>query len=149
MTTPRIRSLVSLAAALTVTFTLGACASAPSRTAMDGAALTSEPPLAIRFDNEARENVRVYLVSDQRQWLLARVAPGARALLRLPDEALADDGGRLRLAVLTGERITLWAPSEARVAITLAQPAAVFLSQRWTFSPALATGQLTALPLRR
>jgi hypothetical protein len=149
MTTPRSRSLVSLAAALTVTLTLGACASAPSRLAGEEPAHSESQPLVIRFDNDARDYVHVYLVSDQRQWLLARVAPGARATLRIPEEALADAAGRMRLAVLAGERVTLWAPSEARAAITLAQPAAAFRSQRWTFSQALANGQLTALPLRR
>ena len=149
MTTPRIRSLVSLAAALTVTLTLSACASAPSRLVREEPANSEGQPLAIRFDNDARDYVHVYLVSDQRQWLLARVAPGARATLRIPEEALADAAGRMRLAVLTGERVTLWAPSEASAAITLAQPAAAFRSQRWTFSQALANGQLTALPLRR
>jgi hypothetical protein len=77
------------------------------------------------------------------------VAPGARATLRIPEEALAEEGARMRLAVLAGERVTLWAPSEARAAITLAQPAAALRSQRWTFSQAIANGQLTALPLRR
>ena len=103
----------------------------------------------IRFENDARDYVHVYLVSDQRQWLLGRVAPGARATLRIPEDALVEEGARLRLAVLAGERLTLWAPNETRAIITLAQPAAAFRSQRWTFSQALANGQLTALPLRR
>ncbi|MDQ6635748.1 MAG: hypothetical protein M3Z10_13440 [Gemmatimonadota bacterium] len=149
MTTPRIRSLVSLAAALTVTLTLSACAGAPSRLVWDEPMRTDAPPVVIRFDNDARDYVHVYLVGDQRQWLLARVAPGARATLRIPEEALANEGARMRLAVLAGERVTLWAPSEARAAITLAQPAAAFRAQRWTFSQAVAYGQLTALPLRR
>jgi hypothetical protein len=149
MTTPRIRSLVSLAAVLTVTLTVGGCASTSSRVASDEPARTDGPPVTIRFDNDARDYVHVYLVGDQRQWLLARVAPGARATLRIPEEALAEEGARMRLAVLAGERVTLWAPSEARAAITLAQPAAALRSQRWTFSQAIANGQLTALPLRR
>jgi hypothetical protein len=149
MTTPRTRSLVSLAAALTVALTLGGCAGAPSRLAGDGPAPTDGPPLAVRFDNDARDYVHVYLVGEQRQWLLGRVAPGARATLRIPDEALAEDAGRLRLAVLAGERVTLWAAGEARAAITIPQPAAAFLWQRWTFSQALANGQLTALPFGR
>jgi hypothetical protein len=148
MTTPRIRSLVSLAAALTVTLALGGCASAPSRLAGDAPAPADGRPLTVRFDNDARDYVHVYLVGEQRQWLLARVAPGARATLRIPEDALAEDGLRMRLAVLVGERVTLWAPAEPRAAITLAQPAAAFRSQRWTFSQA-ASGQLIALPLRR
>ena len=145
MTTPRIRSLVSLAAALTFTFTLGGCASAPSRLAWDEPARTDALPLAIRFDNEARDYVHVYLVGEQREWLLGRVEPGARATLRIPEAALAEDAGPMWLAVLAGERVTLRVAGEARAATSIAQPAAEILSQRWTFSPMTATGQLTAL----
>ena len=148
MTTPRIRSLVSLAAALTVTLTLG-CASAPSRLADDGPARTDALPLAIRFDNEARDKVQVYLVSAQREWLLGRVEPGARATLRIPEAALAGNPEAMWLAVLTGERVSLRAAGEARAAITIAQPAVDILAQRWTFSQPLAKGQLTSLPLGR
>ncbi|MFL5607451.1 MAG: hypothetical protein ACJ8AD_13460 [Gemmatimonadaceae bacterium] len=148
MTTPRIRSLVSLAAALTVTLALGGCASASAPSSLAREAPDARP-LTVRFDNDARDYVHVYLVGEQRQWLLARVAPGARAMLRIPDEALAGDVDRMRLAVLAGERVTLWAPSEARATVTLAQPMAAFLSQRWTFSQSLTQGQLMALPRAR
>jgi hypothetical protein len=149
MTTPRMRSLVSLAAALTITLTLGGCASAASSLGREAPTPMEGRPLPVRFDNDARDYVHVYLVGEQRQWLLARVAPGARAMLRIPDEALAGDVDRMRLAVLAGERVTLWAPSEARATMTLAQPMASFLSQRWTFTQALTSGQLTPLPLAR
>jgi hypothetical protein len=147
MTTPRIRSLVSLAAALTVTLTLGGCASAPSHGASDGSAPTDGPPLAIRFDNEARDYVHVYLVGARREWLLGRVEPGARAMLRIPDDALAEGAGPVQLAVLVGAHVTLRAAGAARTAITIAQPAAAILSQQWTFSQMLADGQLRALPV--
>jgi hypothetical protein len=147
MTTPRIRSLVSLAAALTVTLTLGGCASAPSRLAWDGSTPSAGVPLAVRFDNDARDYVHVYLVGEQRQWLLGRVAPGARAMLRVPDAALTEDAGSMRLAVLAGERVSLQAAAEARATITISQPVAMFLTQRWTFSQALTNGQLTPLPI--
>jgi hypothetical protein len=147
MTTPRIRSLVSLAAALTVTLALGGCASAPSRLAWDGAAATDVPPPAIRFDNGARDYVHVYLVGDKREWLLGRVEPGARAMLRIPEDALAGNPGSMRLAVLAGGRMTLRAASEARAAMTITLPAAEILSQRWTFSQTLASGQVTGLRL--
>jgi hypothetical protein len=148
VTTLRIRSLVSLAAALAITLTLGGCASTPTTRLPEGPAPTDEPSLAVRFDNDSRDYVHVYLVGEQRQWFLARVAPGARATLRIPDAAVAEDGGRMRLAVLAGGRVTLWAPDEPRAALTLAQPATAFRSQRWTFSQSLANGQLTALPAR-
>lgn len=149
MTTPRTRSLVSLVAALTVTLALGGCASAPSRTAWDAPAPAGVPPFTVRFDNDARDYVHVYLVGAQRQWLLGRVEPGARATLRIPDAALAEDAGAVRLVVLAGERVTMRAVSEARAAVTIAEPAAAIGAQRWTFSQTLAKGQLTALPLAR
>jgi hypothetical protein len=149
MTTPRIRSLVSLAAALTFTLAFTGCVSAPSRLSWDGPASTDGPPLAISFDNEARDYVHVYLVDAQREWLLGRVEPGARATLRIPEAALAGNPGSMWLAALVGEHMTLRAAREARAAITIAQPAAQILSLRWTFSQTLANGQLTALPLGR
>jgi hypothetical protein len=147
MTTPRIRSLVSLAAALTVTLTLAGCASAPSGRAWDGAAPSEGRPLTVRFDNDARDYVHVYLIGEQREWLLGRVQPGARAMLRIPEEALAANAGPMRLAVLVGERVTLRAAGKPLAAIAMAQPAAEILSQRWAFSQMLATGQLTGLRL--
>jgi hypothetical protein len=145
MTTPRIRSLVSLAAALTLALTLGGCASAPARLAADGPAPGDGPPLAIRFDNEARDYVHVYLIGDQREWLLGRVEPGGRATLRIPEAVLTENAGPIRLAVLVGERVTLRAAGMPLAAIAIAQPATEILSQRWTFSQMLSTGQLTGL----
>ena len=149
MTTPRTRSLVSLAAALTFTLALGGCASTASRLASDEPAPADAAVRFFRFDNDARDYVHVYLVSEKGQWLLGRVEPGARGMLRIPDAALAEDQGWMRLAVLMGEHMTLRAVGEPRAAITMAQPAAEILSRRWTFSPALVNGQLTAMPLGR
>lgn len=148
MTTPRFGSLVSLATALTISLTLGACAGTSARLAPDASDSAYDPPL-VRFDNDARDHVHVYLVGTQREWLLARVAPGARAILRIPEAALAEDQGSMRLAVLAGDRMTLRAAGDARAAITIEQPAASLAAQRWTFSQTLATGQLTALGLGR
>lgn len=149
MTTSRTRSLVSLAATLTVTLALGGCISAPSRGAWDGPAPTGGPPLTVLFDNDAPDYVHVYLVGEQREWLLGRVEAGARATLRIPEAALTGNAGPMRLAVLTGERVTLRAAGDPRAATTIAQPVAMFLSQRWMFSQTLANGQLTPLPLGR
>src|SRR2546423_10536143 len=148
MTTPRIRSLVSLAAALTVILTLGGCVSAPMRLASDGLAPGDGAPVAVRFVNEARDYVHVYLVGEQREWLLGRVEPGARAMLRIPEAALAENAGTMWLAVLTGERVTLRAAGDTRAATTIAEPAAEILSQRGTFSQT-PKGQLTSPPLPR
>jgi hypothetical protein len=146
MTTPRVRSLVSFAAALTLTVSLGACAG-PSRLAQESPVPVGGSPLAVRFDNGARDYVHVYLVGDKREWLLGRVEPGARATLRIPDDALAGNPGSMRLAVLAGGRMSLRVAGETRAAMTLAQPASAILSQRWTFSQSLAQGQLTSLSL--
>jgi hypothetical protein len=128
MTTPRIRSLVSLAAALTITLALGGCASAPVGTQLDQPTPTDASPLVVRFDNEARDYVRVYLVGVQREWLLGRVEPGGRAKLRIPDAALAENAGSMYLAALVGDRTTLQAAGDARAVM-------------------LATGELTPRPL--
>lgn len=148
MTTPRFRSVASLAAALTIGLTLGGCAGAPARLALEASASAYDPPV-VRFDNDAHEHVHVYLVGAQREWLLARVAPGASAALRIPEAALDSRQGSLRLAVLAGDRLTLRAAGNARAAISLEQPAASLATQRWTFSQTLAKGQLTALGLGR
>src|SRR5207248_1121622 len=100
MITPRTRAIVSLAASLTVTLALGACARNPSPSA--GPAALPARLLTVRFDNEAQVHVYVYLVGEQREWLLGRVEPGARATLRLPAASLAETAGFVRLAVLAG-----------------------------------------------
>ena len=144
MTTPRIHTLVSLAA-LALAFTTG-CAGAPARGAADATAAASALPLAIRFDNGARDFVHVYLVGQQREWLLGRVEPGARASLRIPVAAMAESEGTMRLAVLTGQRATLRAAAEPRAVLTpVPQMASDILSQQWSFAQPGARGQLTSL----
>jgi hypothetical protein len=147
MTTPRFRSPVSVAAALTLALTLAGCAGAPSRVASHGPAPAEQAPRTVRFDNEARDYVHVYLVGEKREWLLGRVEPGARATLRIPQDALAGNPRSMQLAVLTGERMTLRAAGAARTAFSIQQPATAILSQRWTFSTTLANGQLTPFQL--
>ena len=148
MTTPRIRPLVSLVAALSITLTLGACASASPRLATDGVMTATDAPRSIRFDNTGREYVHVYLVSEQREWLLGRVEPGARSSLRLPADALSENVGWMQLAVVVGERVNLGAKRATRSIITIVQPGSDLFGQRWTFSQTSAVGQLTSLPLR-
>lgn len=145
MTTPRTRSLVSFAAALTVALATAGCANTTRRLA-SGGVRTDELQPAIRFDNGARDYVHVYLIGEKRQWLLGRVEVGARATLRIPQDALAEDAGLMRLAVLEGQGMTSRAVGEARVATTIRQPMAAILSQRWTFSQTAADEQITSLP---
>ena len=147
MTTPRTRSLVSLAIALTLTLTLGACASAPSRLTSDAAATAEAAPPAIHFDNDSRAYVQVYLVGARREWLLGRVPPGARVTLRIPEDALDEGAGQRRLAVVAADGATQRAAVDAGVATQLPRPTAEILGQRWTFSQRPTYGELTPLPL--
>jgi len=91
-------------------------------------------PLSVRFDNDARDYVHVYLIGDGRQWMLGRVEPGAVATLKIPDAAV---GARLRfgqLAVIEGGRLTPDAAHDRRAELTTLQPAASILSQKWRFT---------------
>jgi len=149
MTTTRSRRLVSTAAALTLTLALGACAGNPSQRALNDPAPAAGKPVAIRFDNEARQYVHVYLVGDKREWLLGRVEPGAHAALRIPEAALADGTWSMRLAVLAGERVTMRVATQPRASVTISQPASQLVAQRWTFTQPMTNGQATAQLLGR
>ena len=144
MTTSRTCALVSLAATIILTGALGACAGAPRQApGRWGAAEAS--PHAIRFDNAARDYVRVYLVGEWREWMLGRVEPGAVAMLQIPGAALAEQPGLLRLAVIAGGPTTLRAARDPRSQFTVAQPGSAILAQEWRF----AQGQITSLGARR
>lgn len=139
MTTTCQRTFVSIAA--TLTLALGACVRTPSSQMTDPRISTDSHPLEIRFDNLARDRVDVYLIGEKREWLLGRVDPGAIASLRIPEEALVEASRFVRLAVIAGEPLTFAAARNPRARLTVAQPAAVILSQRWSFSQ----GQLSSL----
>jgi hypothetical protein len=145
MITPHTRSLVSFAGALTVALALAGCASIPPRPASGELDPSDELPHAIRFDNGARDYVHVYLVGEKREWWLGRVEIGARATLRIPEDALSETGP-MRLAVLEGQRRTPRVAGDARATTTLGQPIAAIVSQRWMVSQTAANDQLTSLP---
>ena len=152
MTTPSTRFLVSRVAALTLTLALAGCASTPAQLAHDASDVSTpadEAPPVIRFDNDARNYVHVYLVGVRREWMLGRVAPGARVTLRVPQEALDESEGPMRLAVLMGERVTYRAAVDVRTASALPRPAAEILSREWTFVPRMTGNELVALPFRQ
>lgn len=149
MTTIRSHSIVSLAAALTLALAAGGCAGNPTRSALNDPAPAAARPLAIRFDNEARQYVHVYLVGQSREWLLGRVEPGAHATLRIPDAALADATWSMQLAVLAGERVTMRVATQPRASVSISQPAGQLVAQRWTFTQPLTNGQTTAQLLGR
>jgi hypothetical protein len=109
---------------------------------MRGTQPPREPqPFTIRFDNAGRQHVHVYLIGAKREWLLGRVEPGAKARLRIPGDAMAEDAMFVRLAVLAGEKPTFQAARHKRATLTVAQPASAILSQRWRFSQ----GELTSM----
>ena len=138
MTTPRTRPLVSLF--VTVIVTLGACVSHP---ALDGPAPVRSVPLVITFHNDAREYVHVYLIGDQRQWLLGRVEPGAIAMFHFP-ASLSPNSRFVQLAAVMGEHVSLRADYNPHAMLTIVQPASAIVSQQWRFIE----GQLTAVGLR-
>ncbi|MGH7679992.1 MAG: hypothetical protein ACRENU_16105 [Gemmatimonadaceae bacterium] len=144
MTTAGRGIRVSLVATTIITAALG-CARAPLQSPTPTPTPTPTAPearsLSIRFENDAREHVHVYLIGETRQWLLGRVEPGAKATLRIPEESIGADWMFARLAVLTGEPVTLQAARHPRATLTVKQPAAAILSQRWYF----ANGGLAAL----
>jgi len=144
MTTIRSRSLVSIAAALTLTVALGGCAGNPTHRALNDPAPVAAKPATIRFQNEARQYVHVYLVGQNREWLLGRVEPGARTTLRIPADAMTDDTWQMQLAVVAGGRVTMQVASQPGAQVTIAQSAGQLLAQKWTFSQALTNGQATA-----
>jgi hypothetical protein len=149
MTTPRTRmivsAVVSVVVSMIVTNVLAACGGRASLASDDPAAIvaTAVSP-AIAFDNDAREHVQVYLISDQRQWYLGRVEPGARRTFRVPDGAVLTSPQRLQLAVMVGLPITPHVSGDPRAMLTIAQPAARLFSQDWS----IAQGQLISAPTR-
>ena len=151
MTTPRTRVIVSpvlsVVVSLIVTNVLAACGGGRASLASSDptAVLATAVSPAIAFDNDAREHVQVYLVSDKRQWYLGRVEPGARRTLRVPDEAVVSSPQRLQLAVMVGQPIAAHVSGDPRAMFTLAQPATSLFSQDWS----VAQGQLVSAPIRR
>ena len=144
MTTPRPYVLVSRAAMTILTLALGACASAPARQALEQPSPIEAGQVSLRFDNQARSYVHVYLVGEKREWLLGRVEPGAVATLRIPDGSLESNPGFVQLAVVEGKQVTQRAARDARAQLTIAQPASSILARQWRFVP----GQLTSRELK-
>jgi len=151
MTTPRTRvivsAVVSAVVSVIVTNVLAACAGGRASLASDdpAAAVAAAVLPAIAFDNDAREHVQVYLVSESRQWYLGRVEPGARRTFRVPDDAVLTSPQRLQLGVMVGQPITPHVSGDPRAMFTISQPAARLFSQDWS----IAQGQLISAPIGR
>ncbi len=146
MNTPIRHTLVSAAAALLLT--LGACVSAgPTRPPVETAALDGKP--AIHFDNQSQDYVTVYLVGVREQYLLGRVAAGARTKLAIPAELVEDASRSFWIAALSGTRGTGNVMADPRTIRTLPEHVSTMLEQRWTYTGTAARGDLTALQLWR
>jgi hypothetical protein len=101
--------------------------------------------VGLRFLNEGRDRVHVYLVGERREWLLGRVEPGTTAWLAMPLHSMRGEAGRLRLAVLAGAPPTLQAGRDPRAVQSMVQPATALLEREWSF----AQGQLVSLGPRQ
>ncbi|HEX2781183.1 MAG TPA: hypothetical protein VHM30_16910 [Gemmatimonadaceae bacterium] len=142
-------SAPGLAAALMVTLVAG-CAHGPAPAGRQGMAPERAPRATIRFENEAQVQVDVYLVAERREWRLGRVAAGAIAQLPIPDAALTETPGFVRLAVIQGGPLAVQAAYDTRTTYTIAQPAAELLAQRFTFAQRqLGAAQILAMPRAR
>jgi hypothetical protein len=141
MTTPRSYALVSRTAITILTLALGACSGTAARSASSAPTPVQASAATLRFDNQGRAYVRVYLVGEKREWLLGRVEPGAVATLRIPEESIETNPGFVQLAVLAGGGVSQAAARDPRAQLTIAQSASSILSRRWK----LAQGQLTSL----
>jgi hypothetical protein len=137
MLTARTRAIVSaltLATVASSALALAGCARGPSPVTWDDASVTEDGRLVIRFENESETHVDVYLVGEQRQWWLGRVAPGARVTLRVPEPARASaESGYARLAALAGAAVSGRVATDPHATFTIAQPVSSLLVQRWTF----------------
>lgn len=112
---------------------LGACTTHAGTIRGDAAPVRGRP-LSIRFMNEGRERIHVYLVGERREWLLGRVEPGAAAWLALPMRSLRGAEGNFRLAVLAGAPPSLQAGRDGRAVQSLVEPASAILDREWSFS---------------
>lgn len=138
---PNIRAL--LAALSLAALPLAACATPGAATRGAATAATDFPSAAARpavlVDNAGTAWLDVYLLDGTRDWHLGRLAPGARATLRLPAGAAAGPG-MVRLAVMAGTTRTLAPSRDARAIVSVAQPVAALSGQRWSFAQGALTG---------
>lgn len=129
MNTATIRRSVSLFAAVV----LGACASNRRPVVWDASDVLADRATTIRFDNEGERAVDVYLVGDRQEWRLGRVAPGATSKLDIPEAAIVESVGFVRLAVIAGGPLSVRAGLDPRAQFSIAQPLAELPQQRFTY----------------
>ncbi len=99
---------------------------------------------SLRFDNEGRDRLDIYLVGEKRSWRLGRLEPGATRWLRVPSDIPPNDLARMQLVVLANAEVTVAPMRDPRAVTTIRQPVFVMAAQRWAF----ADGQLKGVRAR-
>lgn len=99
---------------------------------------------SLRFDNEGRDRLDIYLVGEKRSWRLGRLEPGAARWLRVPADIPPNDLARMQLVVLANAELTVAPMRDPRAVTTIRQPVFVLAAQRWAF----ADGQLKGVRAR-
>ena len=136
MNTPTVRTPVSARSymmALVAAAVLGACAPARRPVVWDGREILDARPVTVRFDNDGTQAVDVYLVGERREWRLGRVVAGGVAKLVIPEDAIVESVGFVRLAVIEGGPPSARAALDPRSWYSIAQPIADLPRQRFAF----------------
>lgn len=149
MNTPANRIPVSARSymiALVTSLVLAACAPYHRPPVWDGREILDARPVTVRFDNEGTDAVDVYLVGDRREWRLGRVVAGGVARLVIPEDAIVESVGFVRLAAIEGGPPSARAALDPRTRYGIAQPIADLPRQRFVFWERAAGGrQLVSL----
>ena len=137
MATAHARAFVALVAFIS----LGGCAR--SAVLADDAATVGARREYLLFDNEERDRVDVYLVSDTRTWRMGRVEPGQTRWLTVPRDIPEGDLPRLQLVLLANATLTNDPVRDPRAITSIRQPIGALRGVRWAFWH----GQITSLRL--
>lgn len=137
MTTVHARALVALLSIIS----LGGCAR--SAVHADGAAGVNTPRESLRFVNEGRDRIDVYLAGETRTWRIGRLEPGQARWLTVPRDIPMGDLTRLQLVVLANAALSVDPRRDSRAVTTIKQPVGELAGARWAFW----RGQLTSLRL--
>jgi hypothetical protein len=127
MTTANARAIVALLTVIAV----GGCARSAAH-ADEAAVLTAQNEL-LRFDNDGRDRLDVYLVGETRSWRIGRLEPGQRRWLTVPRGIPATDLARLNLVVLANATVSPDPLRDPRAVSAIRQPLGALSGQRWTF----------------
>lgn len=116
---------------------LGACS--PSRSGHEEITPVSDIRQGIRFDNQGRDRVDVYLVGETRAWRIGRLDPGQARWLTVPSDIPTTDLARLQLAVVANASVLVDPRRDPSAITSLKQPVGSLMGQRWGY----VFGQLT------